>query len=140
VTNHHVAGDAEVAFGHLSNREQVDAKLVGTDALSDLAVIKLEPLPEGQSYPTAQWGDSSTLNVGETVLAMGSPFAFSQSSRPDCLEYRTGDARLGRLHTRWRGRRLDSCAGSGMMRRFIPANSGGPLVNLRGEIIGINEI
>ncbi len=80
VTNHHVAGRAKWLSCTLSNREQVEARLIGTDALSDIAVIKLAA-PEGDNkdYPAATWGDSSRLQAGDPVLAMGSPLAFSQS-------------------------------------------------------------
>ncbi|HEX8236829.1 MAG TPA: PDZ domain-containing protein [Abditibacteriaceae bacterium] len=140
VTNHHVAGDAKWLSVTLSSRERVDAKLVGTDALSDLAIIKLEPTPDGQPYPTAQWGDSSTLRVGEAVLAMGSPFAFSQSvtagiiSNTELVMPKSDDFTLDGENVgsivRWIGHDAP----------IHPGNSGGPLVNLRGEIIGINEI
>jgi serine protease Do len=140
VTNHHVAGDAKWLSVTLSSRERVDAKLVGTDALSDLAIIKLEPTPDGQPYPTAQWGDSSTLRVGEAVLAMGSPFAFSQSvtagivSNTELVMPKSDDFTLDGENVgsivRWIGHDAS----------IHPGNSGGPLVNLRGEIIGINEI
>lgn len=141
VTNHHVAGEAKWLSCTLSNKDQVDAKLIGTDALSDIAVIKLAPQANGQPYPVAQWGDSSTLQVGEAVLAMGSPFAFSQSVTAGIVSNTELIMPSGA-----EGFMLDG-EDVGSIVRWIghdaaihPGNSGGPLVNLKGVIIGINEI
>ncbi|MDQ3812383.1 MAG: PDZ domain-containing protein [Armatimonadota bacterium] len=141
VTNHHVAGDARWLSCTLSNKEQVEAKLIGTDALSDIAVIKLASSPSGP-YSAAKWGDSSRLRVGDPVLAMGSPLAFSQSVTAGIVSNTelvmpesVGDAftldgeDVGSI-VRWIGHDAD----------IHPGNSGGPLVNLNGEIVGINEI
>jgi len=139
VTNHHVAGNARWLSVTLSNKEQVEAKLIGTDALSDIAVIKLAP-PASGTYTAASWGDSSKLRVGEAVLAMGSPLAFSQSVTagivsntelimPGAASMMLDGEDVGSI-VRWIGHDA----------QIFPGNSGGPLVNLRGEIIGINEI
>src|SRR5690606_1801787 len=77
VTNHHVAANARWISCTLWNREEVEAQLVGTDALADIAVIKLSAA--AAPYSPARWGDSNTLRVGDPVLAMGSPLALSQS-------------------------------------------------------------
>jgi serine protease Do len=139
VTNHHVAGNARWISCTLSSREQVEAKLIGTDPLSDISVIKLDA--EGAPYPTARWGNSDTLRVGDAVLAMGSPLALSQSVTagivsntelvmPDTGEQFTLEGEDVGSIVRWIGH--DAA--------IHPGNSGGPLVNLSGEIIGINEI
>ena len=78
VTNHHVAGRPRRIVCTLSTQEEVPADLVGTDPLSDIAVIKLHP-DKPRTFPAAQFGDSSKLQRGQTVLAMGSPLALSQS-------------------------------------------------------------
>ncbi|HPP74814.1 MAG TPA: PDZ domain-containing protein [Armatimonadota bacterium] len=141
VTNHHVAGWAKRLVCTLSNREEVEADLIGTDALTDIAVIKLR-LGNRKEFPVAQWGDSSKLKVGDRVLAMGSPLSLSQSvtmgivSNTELImpEYLGGSMTLdgedvGSM-VRWIGH--DALIQGG--------NSGGPLVNLNGQIIGINEI
>ena len=78
ITNHHVAGHAKQISCTMSDKTEVDAKLVGTDAATDIAVIKLLPA-EKKDFIAAKFGDSSTLKVGDRVMAMGSPLAFSQS-------------------------------------------------------------
>ncbi|MES1227097.1 MAG: trypsin-like peptidase domain-containing protein, partial [Armatimonadota bacterium] len=79
VTNHHVAGKALYLKVTFSDKTEAEAKLVGTDPQSDIAVIKLAPRANGQPYVAAEWGDSSTLKVGQPILAMGCPYALSQS-------------------------------------------------------------
>ncbi|MDX9974419.1 MAG: PDZ domain-containing protein [FCB group bacterium] len=141
VTNHHVAGHAKRLFITMANKEELEATLVGTDALTDIAVVKL---PDGRTYPTAPFGDSSLVQVGDRVLAMGSPMALSQSvtlgivSNTELIMPRmfgpmarmTLDGEDVGAFVRWIGH--DAAIYGG--------NSGGPLVNLGGEIIGINEI
>jgi serine protease Do len=142
VTNHHVAGKARWLSVTLANRERVEAKLVGTDPLSDIALIKLAPMPGGGAYPAAAWGDSSLLRVGDPVLAMGSPRAFSQSVTAGIVS----NTELI-LPATYRGDLTLDGEDVGSIVRWIghdapiqPGNSGGPLVNLQGEIVGINEI
>lgn len=143
VTNHHVAGHAVRLFCTLSTKEEIEATLVGTDPLSDIAVIKLKEQP-GRKYPVVQFGDSETVQVGDYVLAMGSPMALSQSVTlgivsntemvmPEFFEGSGGFTLDGEdvgSMVLWLGH--DAAIYGG--------NSGGPLVNLEGEIIGINEI
>lgn len=141
VTNHHVAGYATRIKCTLSTREEIDAELVGQDPLSDLAIIKLTPA-EPRTFLTADFGDSDAMQVGDSVLAMGSPLALSQSVTLGILsntELVLPERRFGRMElegenvgslVRWFGHDAD----------IFPGNSGGPLVNLDGEIIGINEI
>ncbi|HEY3265907.1 MAG TPA: PDZ domain-containing protein [Armatimonadota bacterium] len=142
VTNHHVAGHAKRLFCTLSDREQVEADLVGTDPLTDISVIKLRPNGH-TAYPFAKWGDSSALKVGDPVFAMGSPMALSQSvtmgivSNAELVmpDFASGYAMkldgedVGAL-VRWIGHDA----------KISPGNSGGPLANAAGEVIGINEI
>ena len=139
VTNHHVAGDAVWISCTLADKREVEAKLIGTDPLADIAVIKLAA--SGAPYPVATWGDSSVLRVGDSVLAMGSPYALSQSvtagivANTELVQSKIGSdfnldgENVGSI-VRWIGH--DAL--------IQPGNSGGPLVNLQGEIVGINEV
>ena len=142
ITNHHVAGRPRRIVCTLSNKEEIPADLVGTDPLSDIAIVKLRPATP-RKFPAARFGDSSKLERGQPVLAMGSPLALSQSvtqgivSNPEMIM----PAAYGST-----GERLDG-EDVGTIVRWIghdasiyPGNSGGPLVTLNGEIVGINEI
>ncbi|MCX7867698.1 MAG: PDZ domain-containing protein [Limisphaera sp.] len=143
ITNHHVAGWATRIFCTLWNLEEVEAELVGTDALTDIAVVKLKP-DRPMRFTPARLGDSSRLRVGDPVLAMGSPMALSQSvtlgivSNTEMImpRFMGPSARLrldgedvGSL-VKWIGHDAPIFGG----------NSGGPLVNLQGEVVGINEM
>ena len=141
VTNHHVAAHAARLTCTLTTKEELDAELVGTDPMTDIAVLKLEN-EDGREFPYAEFGDSSAMRVGDEVLAMGSPMALSQSvtlgiiSNTEMISPRIARGELtldgenvGAL-VRWIGHDAEIHRG----------NSGGPLVNLDGEIIGINEI
>lgn len=144
LTNHHVAGRATRIVCRLSDREEVEAELIGTDPLSDLAVLKLKL--ETRRDPKAKlavasFGDSDKLKIGDVVLAMGSPAGLSQSvtrgivSNTEMIAPGGAGAmvldgeHVGEL-VRWIGH--DAV--------IYPGNSGGPLVNLAGEIIGVNEV
>ncbi len=145
VTNHHVAGNAVRMTCTLPDGEEVEATRIGTDPMADIAVLKLKL--ETRKRPdaplaVAAWGNSDELKVGDVVLAMGSPMAVSQSVTkgivsntqmimPRSMEgqFRLDGEDVGQI-VRWIGH--DAVIFGG--------NSGGPLVNLRGEIIGINEI
>jgi serine protease Do len=137
VTNYHVAGRAERIICTLHDREQVPAELIGGDPATDLAVIKLD-IPEYKGrLVAAKLGRSEDLQVGQTVLAMGSPLALSRSVSMGVIStinrFFPGDIRLpsgektGQYNT-W----LQTDAA------INPGNSGGPLVNLKGEVVGIN--
>ncbi len=142
VTNHHVAGKAIHIICTLSNREEIEADLIGTDPLSDISIIKLRTKGP-RRFPIAKFGDSSSVKVGDYVLAMGSPFALSQSVTmgiisntelviPDLFwpfnKFTIDGENVGSI-VKWIGH--DAAIYGG--------NSGGPLVNLKGEVIGINE-
>ena len=127
VTNNHVVDGATDVRVTMSNRKILSAKVVGTDPLTDLAVIKVD----GHDLPNAPWGDSTKLHAGQTVLAFGNPFGFrftvtrgivSALNRPNPA---TDDARKP-------GQFIQTDAA------INPGNSGGPLVTARGEVIGIN--
>jgi len=145
VTNHHVASKSTAIRCVLSNKEELHAKLVGTDALSDIAVLKLDLTSRPKNSPplsTAQFGNSASLNVGDTVLAMGCPRALSQSVTQGIVANKDmilpKSMRSGFLLDREDVGSLVKWIGHDA--QIQPGNSGGPLVNLDGEIVGINEI
>ena len=143
ITNHHVAGHAIRMFCTLSNREEIEAELVGTDPLTDISVLKLKP-EKPRAFAAAGFGDSSKMRVGDYVLAMGSPMALSQSVTLGIIS--NSEMVMPRFFGPFARFKLDG-EDVGTLVRWIGhdapiygGNSGGPLVNLRGEIIGINEI
>ncbi|PYJ02812.1 MAG: hypothetical protein DME25_15050, partial [Verrucomicrobia bacterium] len=143
ITNHHVAGHGTRFFCTLANREDLEAELVGTDPLTDIAVIKLKP-GTATVFPVAVFGDSSQVRVGDHVLAMGSPMALSQSVTLGIIS--NNEMVMPRFFGPFGRMKLDGEDVGLLVRWFghdaaiYGGNSGGPLVNLRGEIIGINEI
>jgi serine protease Do len=143
ITNHHVAGHAARMFCTLWNREEIEAELVGTDPLTDISIIKLKPATP-REFKFVDFGDSAKMRVGDSVLAMGSPMALSQSVTLGILS--NTEMVMPRF---WGSRgafRLDGEDVGALVRWFAHdasiygGNSGGPLVNLHGDIIGINEI
>jgi serine protease Do len=143
VTNHHVAGHASRIMCTLSDKREIPAELIGTDALSDIAVIRLKPA-QPCKFPYVNFGDSNKVMVGDRVLAMGSPWALSQSVTKGIVsntemvmpkffwpfsKFTMDGEDVGSI-IRWIGHDADIAGG----------NSGGPLVNLKGEIIGVNEM
>jgi serine protease Do len=143
VTNHHVAGKTLAIMCTLATREEVPADLVGTDPLSDIAVLKLRPARPRQ-FPAARFGDPSKLRVGDRVLALGSPLALSQSVTMGIVS--NTEMIMPGMFWPFNRMTLDG-EDVGSLVRWIGhdapifgGNSGGPLVNLQGEIVGINEI
>ena len=143
VTNHHVAGRATRAVCVFSNNEEIEATLVGTDPMTDIAVLKLDN-SRHQEFPTVDWGDSSAMSVGDTVLAMGSPLALSQSVTRGIVS--NAKMTMPAMFRRYGGFSLEGEDVGSLVRwlahdaSIYPGNSGGPLVNLSGEVIGVNEI
>jgi len=143
ITNHHVAGHAVRVFCTLWNREEIEAELVGTDPLTDISVLKLKP-EKPRTFTPAAFGDSSKMRVGDYVLAMGSPMALSQSVTLGIIS--NTEMIMPRFWGAYAQLRLDGESVGGLVRwighdaPIYGGNSGGPLVNLNGEIIGINEI
>ena len=143
VSNHHVAGRAVRIFCTLSDREEIEAELIGTDPLTDICVIQLKP-DKPREFQTARFGDSGKMHVGDSVLAMGSPMALSQSVTLGII------SNLEMVMPRFygpSGRLRQEGEDVGSLVRWIAhdaqiygGNSGGPLINMSGEIIGINEI
>ena len=143
VTNHHVAGKATRLHCRLHDGEELSASLIGADALTDLAVIQLnlhERPANASSLRVATFGNSDLVRVGDPCFAMGSPAGLSQSVTRGIISnlalitrrgstFRLDGENIGEL-VRWLGH--DAV--------IYPGNSGGPLVNSVGEIIGINEV
>lgn len=142
ITNHHVAGHAKHLVCKLADKQEVDAEMIGTDPLTDVSVLKLMP-KQKREFPVARFGDSSKLKVGDTVLAMGSPLALSQSVTLGIVS----NTALVMPDLFWPFRFELEGEDVGSIVRWIghdamlnPGNSGGPLVNLDGEVVGINEM
>ncbi|MBN2562614.1 MAG: PDZ domain-containing protein [Phycisphaerae bacterium] len=149
ITNQHVTNKGQKFTCTLSDKQEISAKLVGEDPLTDLAVLKLdlsELKDPGVPLPVARFGDSSEVEIGDHVMAMGSPFALSRSVTLGIV------SNTERVFTGGSGgdvdeMELESGQRTGMFTRWIQhdalihrGNSGGPLVNLKGEVIGVNEL
>ena len=127
VTNNHVVDGADEVRVTLTDRREYDARVVGTDQRSDLALLKVE----AEDLPTVRWGNSDGMKVGEWVVAIGSPFG---------LDYSASAGIVSAM-----GRSIPNESRENYV-PFIqtdvainPGNSGGPLFNLNGEVIGINS-
>ena len=130
VTNNHVVANAARINVTLADGRTVDARVVGTDPESDLAVVSIDE----QNLLTAPWGDSTALKKGDWVLAFGSPFNFVGSMTAGIVSalQRTADDGIGGGGPRSYMNYIQTDAA------INPGNSGGPLVNVRGEVVGIN--
>ena len=124
LTNNHVVADADEILVRMSDRSELEAKLVGADPRSDVALLKIE----GKNLPTVKLGRSESLKVGEWVLAIGSPFGFDYSVTAGIVSAK--------------GRSLPNESYVPFIQTDVainPGNSGGPLFNLDGEVVGINS-
>ncbi len=122
MTNAHVVYDADTIYVTLLDKREFKAKLIGADKRTDVALLKID----ANDLPVVTLGDSNTLRVGEWVVAIGSPFGFDNTLTAGIVSAKgrnTGDY-LPFIQT-------DVAVN--------PGNSGGPLMNLRGEVIGINS-
>ena len=143
VTNHHVAGRTKNIICTLPTREEIPAELVGTDPLSDIAVLKLKP-SKPRTFPVARFGDSSKLKAGDRVLALGSPLALSQSVTMGIVS--NTEMIMPGLFWPFNRMTLDGEDVGSIVRwighdaAIFGGNSGGPLVNMAGEIVGVNEM
>jgi len=125
LTNNHVVENAQkIVVKLLGDEQEYEAKVIGRDSKTDIAVIKINTKT---NLPTAAFGDSDRLEVGEWVVAIGNPFGLDSTVTSGIVSAK--------------GRHI----GQGPYDNFIqtdasinPGNSGGPLINLRGEIVGIN--
>lgn len=124
LTNNHVIKDATEIIVRLSDRRELVAKLVGTDERSDIALLKVE----AEDLPVLEIGKSAELEVGEWVLAIGSPFGFDHSVTAGIVSAK--------------GRNLPRENYVPFIQTDVainPGNSGGPLFNLDGKVVGINS-
>jgi serine protease Do len=124
VTNNHVVENASDIKVSLSDKEEYDAKVIGRDPKTDVALIKIEAKKD---LPAASLGDSDKLRVGEWVMAIGNPFGLGHTVTTGIVSAK------GRI------------IGAGPYDNFVqtdasinPGNSGGPLFNMNGEVVGIN--
>jgi len=128
LTNNHVVENADEITVQLQGGDEYQAKVIGKDARTDMALIKIDA---GKKLPFLILGDSDKLHIGHTVVAMGNPFGLSQTVTKGIVSQK--------------GRKDINPSGRKIIANFIqtdasinPGNSGGPLVNIYGEAVGIN--
>ncbi len=122
LTNHHVVEGADEIYVTLTDKRELKGRLIGSDRRTDVALVKVE----GIGFPSLKIGDPARLRVGEWVLAIGSPFGLENTVTAGIVSAKgrdTGDY-LPFIQT-------DVAVN--------PGNSGGPLINMRGEVVGINS-
>jgi len=126
LTNYHVVKDAEKITVKLADEREYSGKIIGKDAKTDLAVVKIKP---SGKLAVAKLGDSDKIRVGDWAVAIGSPFGLEQSLNVGVIS----------------AKRQNIAIGDNVYRDFIQTdapinrgNSGGPLLNIHGEVIGIN--
>jgi serine protease Do len=127
ITNNHVVQDADEIQIHLNDRRVFDAKVIGLDEPSDLALLKID----ASNLAHAVFGDSDVLRVGDWVLAIGSPFGLEFSAAAGIVSAKGRSVPGGSLYNYMSFIQTDVAINQG--------NSGGPLFNLDGEVIGINS-
>ncbi|NNG80729.1 Do family serine endopeptidase [Acinetobacter sp. ANC 5378] len=124
LTNHHVVEDASKVTIMLSDRREIDATVVGSDERTDVALLKVN----GSNFPELRTGNVDRLRVGEPVLAIGSPFGFDYSASAGIVSAKMrnmmGETSVPFIQT-------DVA--------LNPGNSGGPLFNQNGEVVGVNS-
>ncbi len=126
MTNNHVVGDADKVSVQLLDGREFDAKIIGTDPPTDVAVIKIDAK---EKLPYLPLGDSDQLEVGDWVLAFGNPFGLSHTLTAGIVSAK-GRSGIG-LNDFENFIQTDAA--------INPGNSGGPLVNLDGEVVGMNS-
>ena len=124
LTNHHVVEDASEVTIVLNDRREIDAKVVGSDARTDVALLKVS----GSNFPSLATGNIDQLKVGQPVLAIGSPFGFDYSASAVIVSAKSrnmlGETSVPFIQT-------DVA--------LNPGNSGGPLFNQQGQVVGVNS-
>jgi len=124
VTNHHVVKEADEIIVKMSDRREYVAALIGSDPRSDIALLKID----ADNLPTVKFGSANELEVGQWVLAIGSPFGFDHSVTSGIVSAK--------------GRSLPNENYVPFIQTDVainPGNSGGPLFNMSGEVVGINS-
>ena len=127
LTNFHVVEDATEVVVSLSDRREYKAEVVGVDPLSDLAVLEVE----GKDLPAVNVGNSDKLNVGDWVIAIGSPFSFDFSVTAGIVSAKGRSIQNNNIGNYVPFLQTDVA--------INPGNSGGPLFNLDGDVVGINS-
>lgn len=147
LTNAHVTSYGRKFVCTLSDKREVEARLVGEDPLTDLALLQLDMTELEGPPPAARFGDSDALEIGDYVMAMGSPFSLSRSVSLGIVSNTERVFAGGFGSDDIEEMELEVGQRTGLFTRWIqhdavisPGNSGGPLVNLAGEIVGVNEL
>ncbi|MDL2231924.1 trypsin-like peptidase domain-containing protein, partial [Porphyromonadaceae bacterium OttesenSCG-928-L07] len=129
ITNNHVINGADKVTVVLNDKQEYEAKIVGQDANTDIALLKVE----GKDFPYVKYGNSDDVSLGEWVLAVGNPYNLTSTVTAGIISAKARDLGMGR--------------GQMSIESFLqtdaavnPGNSGGALVNARGELIGINTL
>ncbi|KAB7731640.1 Do family serine endopeptidase [Rudanella paleaurantiibacter] len=138
VTNNHVVQDADQVEVVMTDKRSFKAKVIGTDPLTDLAVIKVEA---GGSLPAITLGDSDNLKLGEWVLAVGYPLDLESTVTAGIVSAKGRGIGILNQNVDRNDRNADTPIESFIQTdaAINPGNSGGALVNLRGELVGINS-
>ena len=132
VTNNHVVEDADEITVKLNDEREFKGRIIGTDSDTDLALLKIE----GDDFPTLPVGDSDALKVGEWVLAVGNPFSLSSTVTAGIVSAKARD--IGSSAANGQGATIQSFIQTDAA--INQGNSGGALVNARGELVGINAM
>jgi serine protease Do len=130
LTNRHVVEGADQISVSLSTGKSYEAKLVGRDARTDVALLKIEPK---EPLTALELADSDQVEVGEWVMAIGNPFGLGNSVTVGVVSFKGRDLPLGGV----RGTSVEMIQTDASIN---PGNSGGPLLNTRGQVIGINTL
>jgi S1-C subfamily serine protease len=130
LTNHHVIENAQQIEVTLGDRSRYTARVIGSDERNDVALLKIDP-PRGKQLPYLTMGDSDGLQVGQSVLAIGNPFGFESTLTTGVVSALKRTVQTGPQTFIDGAVQTDAAINQG--------NSGGPLLNSKGEVIGINS-
>jgi serine protease Do len=125
ITNNHVIEEADEITVRLKDDEEYEAEVIGRDELSDIAVLRIKP-NNGEKFPFVKLGDSDTDRIGDWVMAIGNPFGFG------------GSVSVGIISARGRSINAQDVEYIQTDAPINRGNSGGPLFNMKGEVIGVN--
>lgn len=128
LTNNHVVENATKITVALKDGREFNGRVVGTDSTSDVAVVKIA----GTNLPTVQLGDSSTLTVGQKVIAIGNPYGLSQTVTTGVISALERNVQTSQTQTLVGVVQTDAA--------INPGNSGGPLIDLNGRVVGMNTM